>query len=95
MTQFSLILKMCTRYFRHFDRVDTGLPDLKRSSLVLAARVLLCFEPGRAWEDACILLSICREGSTPAERQDQSKGQTADSMVLYSQTEVSKYSVRV
>lgn len=50
--------------------VDTWLPDLKRSSRVLGARDLLCLEPGwTAWEEAWILLSICSEGSTPAERK--------------------------
>ena len=49
--------------------MDNSLPDLKRSSRVLAARDL-CLEPGRtAWEEAWILLSICRDGSTPAEKK--------------------------
>lgn len=52
--------------------MDTRLPDLKRSSRVLAARDLLFLETGRrAWVVAWILLSICREGFTPAERQHQ------------------------
>lgn len=46
----------------------TWLPDLNRSSRVLPARDLLCLAPGRrAWEEAWILLSICREGSTPVK----------------------------
>lgn len=57
--------------------IDTQLPDLKRSSRVFAARDLLCLELGRtAWEEAWILLSICREGSTPAQRHDRNRTQS-------------------
>ena len=44
---------------------------------MLAARDLLCLEPGgTAWDEAWILLSICKEGSTPAETEDQSDEKT-------------------
>ncbi len=75
--------KESTRHFKLSGSMGTWLPDLKRSSRVLAARDLLCLEPGRtAWEEAWILLSICREGSTPAQRQDQSRERT-----VYNRTE--------
>lgn len=66
--------------FKSLRQYGRWLPDLKRSSRVLAGRDLLCLELGRtAWEDVWILLSICREGSTPADKENQNKLQTKTS----------------
>lgn len=47
------------------------VPDLNRSSRALAALDLFCLETGiTAWQEVWILLSICRDGSTPAEKED-------------------------